>query len=206
MKKVSEAIEELESFHDKESNNYPKDCVVCKKNIEDSYNWFVLTDESNGKGFTVCDLNCLKKFSKRKIKNEYKLVEYSRCAAYFRCEEIDNLRGKCLRKSELSKTGDLTIYNPVNFCEPSEAGIILASCKIDKTLNEFSKESKKQYRITTWMTLLVIILTIFNLYIAIKSHYNNSGQKQIEVLKQIDKNISESKTNIINLIKNRSIR
>ena len=87
--------------------------------------------------------------------------------------------------------------NAVNHCQPAQAGTILSTHKLTETLTNFSKqteqqylsnkemmeqgakESTKQFRITTWMTVLVIVLTLANLVPAFLNWGGNNYSEQL---------------------------
>jgi len=87
--------------------------------------------------------------------------------------------------------------NAVNHCEPAQAGTILSTHKLTETLRDFSKqtelqyqsnkemmeqgakESAKQFKITTWMTVLVIVLTLANLVPAFLNWGGNNYSEQL---------------------------
>lgn len=156
-------------------------CNVCGELIEEGYFWYYLRhniDES--KSIAVCSKECLDKLIKNGDYQNYEIYEYSRCNAYYKCQEIGNLRGIC-ELVENKTYQSIFKLNAINHCQPAQAGTILSTHKLMEVLKDFSnqteeqhtsnknmmkqgaKESSKQFRITTCMTVLVIILTIANL-------------------------------------------
>lgn len=156
-------------------------CKICEESIEDGYFWYYIRhDRDESKSVAVCSKECLDKLLKKGNFQNYEIYEYSRCTAYYKCEEIGNLRGIC-ELVENKTYQSIFKLNAVNHCQPAQAGTILSTHKLTETLTDFSKqteqqylsnkeimeqgakESAKQFKITTWMTILVIILTVVNL-------------------------------------------
>lgn len=203
-----EAMEGLRLLNDRYEEN-PEECVVCHTNIDENYNWFIVKN-SSGTESIICGYNCLKGFYNKNKKsiNNCQLIEHSRCAAYFGCKKVNNLRGKCFKTYNLTEAGSMGVLYPTNFCEPAEAGIIMSSDSINQTLEKFSEESKKQYKTTRCMTVLVIFLSVINVGIAIVNYYFNADAEQLDQLRKIDNNleknsnyIQQSKDNMMNLLK-----
>lgn len=179
-KSVDDIIEEEQNDDDKDFTS--NQCKICGEEIENLYSWYNLKHEYNSsKSTSVCSIKCLDAFREQYDADDYEIIEHYRCSAYFECKEIDNLRRKCERAENKSYREISPSLIMSNFCEPAQAGIILSTHKLTRVLKDFSKqteqqylsnkemmekgaeESAKQFRITTWMTVLVIILTIVNL-------------------------------------------
>lgn len=156
-------------------------CKVCEKLIEGSYFWYYLKHDTDEKeSIVLCSKECLDKFIKSESCNNYEIYEYSRCTAYYKCEELNNIRGIC-ENVENKTDQSITSIISSNHCEPAQAGSILATYKLTEVLTEFSKqteqqyllniemmkagakESAKQFLITTILTILVINLTIVSI-------------------------------------------
>jgi len=171
--------EDSDEFDRPDFSNW--ECKICGEQIEEGYFWYYLRhgrDES--KSIAVCSNECLDKLIKSGNYDSYEIYEYSRCTAYHKCEEIGNLRGMCETVENKTYRSIIPIISR-NHCEPAQAGTILSTHKLTEVLKDFSKqteqqylsnkemieqgtkESAKQFRITTWMTVLVIILTVVNL-------------------------------------------
>lgn len=179
-KSVDDIIEEEQD--DDDDKDFTADhCKICGKEIASLYSWYNLKHEYNrSKSTSVCSVKCLDAFREQYSADDYEIIEHYRCSAFFECKEIDNLRGKCERVQNKSYR-DISTFAMTNFCEPAQAGIILSTHKLTGVLKDFSKqteeqhlsnkemmdqgakESAKQFKITTWMTVLVIILTVVNL-------------------------------------------
>lgn len=181
-KKSIEDIIEEEKDCDEEDFTASK-CKICSEEIENLYTWYNLKPEYDDvDSATVCSLECLNTFRDRYDSYNYEIIEHDRCSAYFECKEIGNLRRMCERTSNKSYR-DIMALSLTNYCEPAQAGIILSTHKLMKVLGDFSKqaeiqyqsskemieqgakESKRQFRTTTWMTILVIVLTAVNLVV-----------------------------------------
>lgn len=205
-KSVDDIIEEEQG--DDESDFTDDHCEICGKEIESLYSWYNLKHEYNrSKSTSVCSIKCLDAFREQYSADDYEIIEHYRCSAYFECEEIENLRGKCERIENKSYR-DLSTFPMVNFCEPAQAGIILATHKLTGVLKDFSKQTEKQYlsnkemmeqganestkqfKITTWMTILVIILTVVNL---IPIFFNWGVNDYSEQLVNIETQLSDLK-------------
>lgn len=177
---VEDIIEEEQKDDDTQDVTADK-CKSCGVEIEGLYSWYNLKHELDAdKSTSVCSIECLDDFREKEILDQYEIMEHNRCSAYFECRDIGNLRRMCERVSNKSYR-DISLISLTNFCEPAQAGIILATHKISHVLKDFSeqaeeqylnnknmmeqagRESTKQFWITTWMTVLVIILTIINL-------------------------------------------
>ena len=179
-KSVDDIIEEEQG--DDDDKDFTADhCKICGEEMESLYSWYNLKHEYNrSKSTSVCSIKCLDAFREQYSTDDYEIIEHYRCSAFFECKEIDNLRGKCERVQNKSYR-DISTFSIINFCEPAQAGIILSTHKLTGVLKDFSKqteqqylsnkemmeqgakESAKQFKITTWMTILVIILTVVNL-------------------------------------------
>lgn len=204
-KSVDDIIEEEQ---DDDDNDFTAEyCKTCGKKMENLYSWYNLIHEYNrSKSDSVCSIKCLDAFREQYNADDYEIIEHYRCSAYFECEEIENLRGKCERIENKSYR-DLSTFSMSNFCEPAQAGIILATHKLTGALKDFSKqtgeqylsnkemmeqgakESAKQFKITTWMTILVIILTVINL---VPTFLNIGGEdNSSEQLVNIETQLSE---------------
>lgn len=177
----------LEEILDEESDDeeFPDfsdwKCKTCGEAVDENYSWYYLRHEIDGnKSVVLCSMKCLRKFLNDSNYSDFEIFEFSRCSAYFKCRDIDNLRRMCERvenKSYIS-ISNLSIRN---YCEPAQAGSILSTHKLTEVLQNFSKqteeqylsnkemmdkgaeESSKQFKITSWMSILVIILTVINM-------------------------------------------
>lgn len=180
-KKSIDLIIEEESEEDEDDFPLPHQCQVCGEETDDLYSWYHLKHETDpDKSVAICSISCLDTFHSDHDTDDYIIIEHNRCSTYFECEEIGNLRRMCERTENKSHK-NLSVTLSKNFCDPAQAGIILATHKLKDVLTDFSgqtekqylankemmeqsaKESAKQFKITTWMTALVIILTIANL-------------------------------------------
>jgi len=209
---TDEVIEKLDN-EDKELTFYDeRSCGICKNSIKESFRWYNLIPKSKDENIVICSYDCLKKFfdSEDILCEDYEIIEHSRCAAYFKCKEMGNLRNKC------EDVKNLNIIEPlqmpiINHCESAQAGIILATHRTYEVIGEFSQktneklgefnsfikafssESRKQYRNTFIMTLLVIILTFVNIGIAYLTYSNDDLLKAISEgtsqMKDINSNI-----------------
>ena len=167
-------------------------CEICGNVIEEGYFWYYLRDqgqEDNSKA--VCSSECLDQFVSNNDCFPYEIYEYSRCNAYYKCEAIGNLRGIC-ELVENKTYRSVMPFASINHCEPAQAGTILSTHKLTEVLERFSEqtnqqflankemmdqsaeESTKQFRTTTIMTVLVIVLTIINLIPAFTNSNHDS--------------------------------
>jgi hypothetical protein len=172
-------------------------CKICNDLIEEGYSWYYLRHEGDeSKSVAVCSKECLDKFIKSHSCSDYEIYEYSRCNAYFKCKEIGNLRNMCETVENKTYQSILPL-SLINHCQPAQAGTILSTHKLTEVLVDFSKqteeqfllntamleksaeESSKQFKITTWMTVLVIILTIANLVPTILNWGGNDYSDQL---------------------------
>lgn len=108
--------------------------------------------------------------------------EIERCSVYDNCEKIDNIRRMCERKKEANKAPNFGFsdINPVKWCNPSEAGTIIASVrlydlfdnydknstKLSKNMLNYTKNMHNLTRILLIFTIVGFILTFINTYIA----------------------------------------
>ena len=182
-------------------------CEVCGDVIEEGYFWYYLRDqrkEENSKA--VCSSECLDQFVSNNDCSPYEIYEYSRCNAYYKCEAIGNLRGIC-ELVENKTYRSVLPFASINHCEPAQAGTILSTHKLTEVLECFSEqtnqqflankemmdqsaeESTKQFRTTTIMTVLVIVLTIINLISVLLAEEDLSSDEVITLLKSILKSI-----------------
>ena len=162
----------------------------------DTFGIILGIDRDESKSVAVCSKECLDKQLKNGNFQNHEIYEYSRCAEYYKCEEIGNLRGIC-ELVENKTYQSIFKLNAVNHCQPAQAGTILSTHKLTETLTNFSKqteqqylsnkemmeqgakESTKQFRITTWMTVLVIVLTLANLVPAFLNWGGNNYSEQL---------------------------
>lgn len=77
-----------------------------------------------------------------------------------------------------------------NFCEPADAGIIKASINIKKQLDEGSKQNNFHFKLTAFMIILVIILTIMNTYLIFETNYENQLENMDAKLGAINSTLS----------------
>ncbi|MBP1908254.1 hypothetical protein [Methanolobus bombayensis] len=123
-----------------------------------------------------CSGSCLEAFSDKHEETieEYELYEVRRCSCYYDCLDLENIRGICEREERLDYESNLFPSLPLhNFCEPADAGIIKASINIKKQLDEGSKQNSDHFKITAVMTILVILLTIANIFLVIDTNYEH---------------------------------
>lgn len=190
--KTHEEIIEEELEYSKEPDFEKMNCKHCNSKVNNNFLWYYLKHlENEDKSIVLCSFDCLKEYSEFNNYKmyEYEIVEYTRCSAYFKCKEIGNLRYKCENKKSLTVKER---FQPIitNFCEPGQAGIILATYRIHQILNEFAKEGEKQFKITMWMTILVIVLTIINLVPSIYSMFNNQEIDELRKIKHLIEDIN----------------
>lgn len=199
--------EDEEEFERPDFSNWQ--CKKCAKPIKDGNFWYYIRhgiDES--KSITVCSKECLDIIIKSGNYEKYEIYEYSRCTAYHKCEELGNLRGICESVENKTYQSIIPLISK-NYCEPAQAGTILSTHKLKEVLKDFSKqteqqyqsnmemmvqgskESAKQFKITTVMTILVIILTITNL---VPTFLASSGNDYSEQLSNIEARLSEINT------------
>jgi len=181
-------------------------CKICDEPIEDGYFWYYLRHRfNNEKSLAVCSKECLDKLIKSQNCSYYEIYEYSRCSAYYKCEEIGNLRGICETVENKTYQSIIPLIS-VNHCQPAQAGTILSTHKLTHVLEEFSKQTEKQYlsnkemmekgaeessnqfKITTWMSVLIILLTIVNM---VPAFINWGTDDYSEQLNNIEARISE---------------
>ncbi len=202
---VEDIIEEEQD--DDDDMDFTADyCKICGVEIENLYSWYNLKHECDiSKSVSVCSIKCLDAFREQYDADYYEIIEHDRCSAYFECEEIGNLRGKCERIENKSYK-ELSTSLLYNFCESAQAGIILSTHKLIEVLKDFSsqteqqyqsnkemmeqgaKESAKQFKVTTWMTILVIVLTIVNL---VPTFFNWGSNNYSEQISNIETQLSE---------------
>lgn len=207
-KSVDDIIEEEQG--DDDDKDFTADhCKICGEEMESLYSWYNLKHEYNrSKSTSVCSIKCLDAFREQYSADDYEIIEHYRCSAFFECKEIDNLRGKCERIQNKSYR-DISTFSMLNFCEPAQAGIILSTHKLTGVLKDFSKqteqqylsnkemmeqgakESAKQFKITTWMTILVIILTVVNL---VPTFFNWGVNDYSNQLSSIESQLAEINT------------
>lgn len=188
---VIEKLSENDDIYD--YNNVA--CTSCENLIEDYYSIFSLEPNDDYYNKEVfCSNNCLIAYieNNRSSMYAYDIYSHKRCTAFYKCEEMDNLRNKCSTSENLS-VDDISRFLAVNMCESAQAGIILSTHKtykvmeefsfktdkqlrvFDEVINSMSEESSKQFKINTNMTVLVIILTILNLIVAMVSVLTNGN-------------------------------
>lgn len=144
---ASEVIEEEENDLKEYVDFENSQCKICNESINSHYYWYYLKNSKDEtKSFSLCCLKCLKEYQQLnpyEIDN-YEIIEYSRCTAYYKCKKLDNLRGKCEQSKNLTAKDRLTPLL-INFCESSQAGVILSTYKMNEILEEFSEQSNMQY-------------------------------------------------------------
>ena len=190
--------EDSDEFDRPDFSNW--ECKICGEQIEEGYFWYYLRDgRDETKSIAVCSNACIDKLIKSGNYDSYEIYEYSRCTAYHKCEEIGNLRGICETVENKTYRSIMPIISR-NHCEPAQAGTILSTHKLTEVLKDFSKqteqqyisnkemmeqgakESAKQFKITTWMTVLVIILTVVNLVPTFINWGSNDYSEQLTII------------------------
>jgi hypothetical protein len=148
-------------------------CENCKEPI-DNYEFYRLFKYKSGTENIVdsknfCSKDCLENFyeDKKTESKYYKKEKVNRCVSYYDCEELDNLRRLCEKKEQVDQIEDAYLYNyplliGVNFCEPADAGLIKSAVLLHR-------ESKKQFIRNSIFTGIIIILTLLNLWMMIRS-------------------------------------
>lgn len=169
------------------------ECKICKNeyNLTNFISFRIYDGDVLTKKIDLCS-NCINdlqkdesdKFMSNLIEDGYGLYEISRCSCYTDCEKIGNLRKKCEKVKKVGKSPGLFDFsiNPINWCDPGDAGIIRASVRLYELFDNYDKSSTKlnenmlkytkNMHHLTWFilgfTIISIILTILNLYIAFK--------------------------------------
>jgi hypothetical protein len=158
-------------------------CEICNKNINNHMFFSLRKYEEVQVGNHLedkliecdnfCSDSCLKEFSDKHEETieEYELYEVRRCSSYYDCLDLGNIRGICEKQERLDYEHGLLSPKLYNFCEPADAGIIKASINIKKQLDEGSKQNAFHFKLTAAMTVLVILLTIFNTYLILETNY-----------------------------------
>lgn len=172
-------------------------CDSCKKKIK-IHTLFALRkydsehEISDEKLF--CSKNCLDTFSEDGYE-DYEQEELSRCASYYDCQKLDNLRGLCEKSESIEDNSSylFPIISPINFCKPAEAGIIKSTIKLYEQAEKSSKQMNIQFIITLFLTVVIVLLTIFNIVLIVGDNSNS----QLEVL---NNKIVETNTNLNDLI------
>jgi hypothetical protein len=186
-------------------------CYICKSPIANLFHWYHFENYGTPTNpIVVCSPDCLREIENHHEidKDNTEIVEYSRCTAYFKCRELDNLRNKCERKESLitKDYSKLLVGSTSMFCDPAQAGIIMSTYKMNEVLEKFSHESDRQFKINFSMTILVIVLTIVNLVVAIRGTMNKTTERQLNNLNhsiiQSNKEINTSVKKIFTAIKN----
>ncbi|KOY66134.1 hypothetical protein [Clostridium sporogenes] len=146
-KEASEVIEKEEENLSKYVDFKNSKCKICNRSVDLLYYWYYLRNSRDkNESFSICCLECLKEYQELnpyEIDN-YEIIQYSRCIAYYKCRELDNLRFKCQQSKNLTSKDEL-IPSLVNFCESSQAGVILSTYKMNEILKDFADQSNKQY-------------------------------------------------------------
>ena len=196
--------EDCDDFERPDFSNWQ--CEICGEPIEEGYFWYYLRYERDeSKSIAVCSKECLDKLIKNGNYQDYEIYEYSRCTAYYKCEEIGNLRGICETVENKTYQSIMPLIS-VNHCQPAQAGTILSTHKLTEVLQNFSKqteeqylsnkemmdkgaeESSKQFKIASWMSILVIILTIVNM---VPAFINWGADDYSEQLSNIEARLNE---------------
>lgn len=164
-----EVVNELSLVEDEEENDPDFDsarCTVCGSGITSLSYWYYLKNtacDSNSK--VACCVSHLQELVDRNDCRQYEIVEYTRCSAYSACRDLDNIRRKCEQSESLTVRPFIAPKSGV-FCEPGEAGMIMAAHKSMQILDRFSGSTSAQFAVTYRLTMLVIILTLINTVIA----------------------------------------
>lgn len=208
IKTISQSIKEKETSN--VVTNNADNCIECNQPIKNhtfyslrKYDEGATDCESKGlkECLNFCSGTCLHDYQEQ-IDNaeEYHLYEVTRCASYYDCLKINNLRQMCTKENRLdyepASFGYLPNMSMINFCKPADAGIIKASLNIHKQLEESSKQieessiqNSRHFNITAIMTVLVIVLTILNTYVAYSDTYEPLLNGINEKLESINNNI-----------------
>lgn len=192
----------IEDLNENDDSANPEDiCVTCAKNIcsHTSYSLrkYVRIEDSSEDELIECNdfcsRSCLKAFSDKNEETieEYQLYEVSRCSGYYDCLDLENIRGICEKQERLNcNPGLYSIPSLHNFCEPADAGIIKASINIKKQLDEGSKQNSFHFKLTAFMTVLVIILTIVNTLLILETNYEQQLDNMDTKLGSINNSLS----------------
>ena len=168
-------------FVNKNNEVYFDNCLYCKKvikqfelfalrkygKIDEEKNEKILEDEK-----LFCSNDCLKKYlEETKLKN-YDLFKLNRCSSYYDCLQIYNIRKMCEQQEQLNvEKSPLTLLAcnfPKNFCEPANAGLVKSSVKLFRLIEQAEKSNNFKFWLTTILTVLVVFLTILNIYLTFK--------------------------------------
>ena len=167
-KPAEKVLEELEENSSEPDFNITI-CHVCGAEIGSRHYWYYLKHIDDGaRSVVICCVPHLRQFVDQNEADYFEIIEYSRCSAYHICMDLGNLRGRCQRSESLTITEHLMAPRVQLFCEPAQAGIVMAAHKTSRILDEFSDTTTRQFTTTYRLTILVIILTIINTFIAIK--------------------------------------
>jgi hypothetical protein len=229
LKKVIEDLNENAVYANSEDT-----CATCTKKIN-GHTFYSLRKYEEIEGSSednliecndFCSGSCLEAFSDKHEETieEYDLYEVRRCSCYYDCLDLENIRGICEREKRLDYESILFPSIPLhNFCEPADAGIIKASINIKKQLDEGSKQNSFHFKLTATMTVLVILLTIFNTYLILETNYeqkldnidtklgsiNNSlsslNDQATAISSDLDSNTLLVSSNLLNILENTNL-
>lgn len=200
---IKHVIEEISDKEKSANHELDDNCIICNKKINNhtfhSLRKYSLSNDydeedelTECKNF--CSVECLNVFLAENgiIAEEYEMYEVQRCSTFYDCHELGNSRKICERIERLDYEPANNYIAPmrVNFCEPANAGIIKASVIIKKQLDESSKQNSIHFILTAAMTFLVIILTMFNIYLILI----NDGGNQLDI---ISTKLSEINNNLL---------
>lgn len=173
-------------------------CNFCKNELYEGefFSLIKYRDPEKLEGMEIrddfCNEECINKF-KELGENDYTgyhIYRISRCAAYNDCLNLNNLRNKCedielgkpkpatITRSPILGIPDVHIPMPKMrfFCNPAEAGIVMATAKLmnlldkfDKKYQESSNEMLEHSKNMNRLTKLILLFTLVNLVFLIVS-------------------------------------
>lgn len=135
-----------------------------KYEVENQYEEPVLVDY-----YDFCSEECARKFQEEHSLKDFELYRITRCATYYECEKLGNLRNMC-DKEELVNGRSYPLIpniNPTTWCEPAQGGIIKSNIKLIDSLKKFDKTSKRANRVMMILTGVIVFLTVVNFLLSV---------------------------------------
>jgi len=175
-----------------------KVCHMCKKDTGSLFYRFLVVNSKDKKEYFLCSSDCLNKFKEKHSENinDYEIIGYKRCSAYYVCMSTGNINIDCEKRSLLTNSHNLTAAKKGDFCNPGHIGVILASEKISGEIKNFSKKSSKLYRNTFILVGLVLVLSVLNIIFIFRNIYTDVSKKQLNELIKLNSVIDRSYSSV----------
>lgn len=157
-------------------------CSVCNSEIN-AYEFYMSEDKKQ----YFCSVDCAEQRLEESNFMET-ITGYGFCPAYRYCKQLDNIRGKCTFKHELTKSQFSASHIPrsyesPNYCSPAETSQIISNVKLfnyvkrseedsaelNKSSFELNKSTYSLTRVMLFVSIANLILIVVQIYLQVSS-------------------------------------